>query len=134
MSLTLTDAASTPVNRAFNATQSDPDLTIWKDFATNGGYPVGAGVASASVKENGNGTIRVQLKLSLPTMETLSGDTDLGFTPVPTKAFDCIGSVELVFPNRASLQNRKDLKAMLADFLSDAKVTSAVEDFVHFTG
>lgn len=134
MSLTLTDATSpTPVNRTFNGTQSTPDLTIWKDFATNGGYPIGAGVASLSVKENGGGTTRVTGKLVLPTLETVSGDTDLGFDPAPSKAYECIGSFELVFPSRTSLQNRKDLSAMLKDLLNDAKVTSAVEDFVHPT-
>jgi hypothetical protein len=134
MSLTLTDAAGTPVNRTYSATQSAPDLTIWKDFATNSGYPVGAGVASLSVKENANGVTRVSGKLVLPTMETVSGDTDLGFAPVPTKAFEVIGSFDLVFPARSSLQNRKDLSAMLKDFLNDAVVTSAVESFVHPTG
>jgi len=134
MSLTLTDAAGTPVNRTFNATQSSPDLTIWKDFVTNSGYPVGAGVASLSVKENANGVTRVSGKLVLPTMETVSGDTDLGFAPVPTKAFEVIGSFDLVFPARSSLQNRKDLSAMLKDLLNDAVVTSAVESFVHPTG
>jgi hypothetical protein len=134
MSLTLTDAAGTPVTRTFITVQSNPDLTIWKDFTTNGGYPIGAGVASISVKENGNGVSRVHVKLSLPTMETLSGDTDLGYDPVPAKAFECLGSVDLVFPNRSSLQNRKDLKAMLIDLIGDAVVTAAVENFVHPTG
>jgi hypothetical protein len=131
--LTLTDAASTPVDRTYIPTQSNPDLTVWKDFTTNSGYPVGAGVASISVKENQGGTVRVTGKLVLPTLETVSGDTDLGFTPAPQKAFDVIGSFEMVFPSRSSLQNRKDLKAMLKDLLGDAVVTSAVESFVHPT-
>jgi hypothetical protein len=129
--LTLTDAAGTPVNRSFGSTQSSPDLTVWKDYATNSGYPVGAGVASLSVKENASGTVRVLGKLVLPTLETVSGDTDLGFTPAPSKAFEVIGDFEMVFPNRSSLQNRKDLKAMLIDFMGDAIVTAAVETFTH---
>jgi hypothetical protein len=131
MSLTLTDAAGTPVNRTFLGVQSNPDLAVWKDLVTKGGFPVGAGVVSLSVKENANGVTRVSGKLVLPTMETVSGETDLGFSPVPTKAFECIGSFDLVFPNRSSLQNRKDLNAMFKDLLSDAVVTSAVESFVH---
>jgi hypothetical protein len=134
MSLTLTDAAGTPVNRTFNVVQSTPDLTIWKDYATNGGTPIGAGVASVSVKENAAGVIRVIGKLVLPTLETVAGDDSSGFTPVPTKAFECIGSFEMVFPNRASLQNRKDMRAMLGDLASDAVITSAVESFVHPAG
>jgi hypothetical protein len=122
MSLTLTDAV--PANRTYTATQSDPDLTIWKDLATNT-YPSGAGVASLSCKENANGTFRVTGKLVLPAMDSV--DATL-------KSFETIGSFEMVFPNRASLQRRKDQKAMLSDFLLDAVVTAAVENFTHPTG
>jgi len=123
--LTLTDAAGTPVNRSYPLVQSSPDLSVWKDYATNSNVPVGAGTASLSLKENANGTNRLSGKLVLPSVETLSGATYV------TKAFECIGTFDLVLPSRASLQNRKDLKAMLIDFLSDALVTSAVESFVH---
>lgn len=128
--LTLTDAAGTPVNRSYPLVQSTPDLSVWKDLTTNSGYPAGAGVASLSLRENANGTMRLSGKLVLPTMETVAGDTG-GFTPPPTKAFECLGSFDLVFPSRASLQNRKDLKAMFIDLLGDAVVTAAVETFVH---
>jgi len=123
--LTLTDAAGTPVNRSFPLVSSSPDLSIWKDYATNSGVPQGAGIASLSLKENQNGTVRLTGKLVLPSMETLSGAT------YATKAFECLGDFNLVFPARSSLQNRKDLKAMFIDFLGDALVTSAVESFVH---
>ena len=123
--LTLTDAAGTPVNRSYPLSFSTPDLSVWKDYSTNSGVPQGAGVASLSLKENSAGTIRLTGKLVLPSMETLDGAT------YATKAFECIGSFDLVFPGRASLQNRKDLKAMFIDLLSDALVTSAVESFVH---
>lgn len=129
--LTLTDAAGTPVNRSFPLVSSSPEISLWKDYATNGGYALGAGIASLSLKENSNGTVRVTGKLTLPTLETVAGDDSSGFTPAPTKAFECIGSFDLVFPSRASLQNRKDLNAMFKDLLGDALVTSAVENFVH---
>lgn len=129
--LTLTDAAGIPVNRSYPLVSTSPDMSIWKDYATNSGYPVGAGTASLSLKENSNGTMRLAGKLVLPTLETVSGDDASGFTPKPTKAYECIGSFDLVFPNRASLQNRKDLKAMFIDLLGDAQVTAAVENFVH---
>jgi hypothetical protein len=123
--LTLTDAAGTPVNRSYPLVLASPDLAVWKDYTTNSGVPAGAGTASLSLKENANGTIRLTGKLTLPSMETLDGAT------YATKAFECLGSFDLVFPARSSLQNRKDLKAMFIDLLSDALVTSAVENFVH---
>lgn len=122
MSLTLTDAV--PANRTYTATQSNPDLTVWKDLVTNT-YPSGAGVASLSVKEGTTGTIRITGKLVLPAMDAVD---------VTVKSFETLGSFELVFPNRASLQRRKDQKAMLIDLLSDAVVTAAVENFTHPTG
>lgn len=122
MSLTLTD--SVPTNRTYVATQSDPDLTIWKDLTTNT-YPSGAGVASLSVKENASGTIRISGKLVLPAMDAVDATV---------KSFETLGSFEMVFPNRASLVRRKDQKSMLIDFLSDAVVTAAVETLTHPTG
>lgn len=118
------------MNRSFVGVQSSADLAVWKDYTTNT-FPIGAGVASLSVRETVNGAVRVSGKLVLPTLETVAGDDSSGFTPRPTKAFDCIGTFELVLPNRSSLQNRKDLNAMLKDFLNDAVVTSAVESFIH---
>lgn len=123
--LTLTDAAGTPVNRSYPLVQSSPDLSIWKDYATNSGVPAGAGSASLSLRENAAGTNRLTGKLVLPSMETLDGAT------YATKAFECIGTFDLIFPARSTTQNRKDLKAMFIDLLSDALVTSAVENFVH---
>lgn len=129
--LTLTDAAGTPVARSFPLVATSPDLSIWKDYSTNSNYPAGAATASLSLKENSNGTMRLAGKLVVPTMESISGDTGLGFTPPPTKAFECLASFDMAFPARASLQNRKDLKAMFIDFISDALVTAATESFVH---
>lgn len=130
--LTLTDAAGTPVNRSYPSVQVSPDLAVWKDYTTNGGIPAGAGTASLSVKENPTtGTIRVSGKLVLPTMEAISGQTSAGYAATPSKAFEVIGTFDYVFPSRASLQNRKDLNAMFKDLLSDAVVTAAVENFVH---
>lgn len=122
MSLTLTDAV--PANRTYTATQSSPDLTVWKDITTNT-YPSGAGVATISCKENSEGTFRITGKLVLPAMDTVD---------VTAVLFSTLGSFDIVFPNKASLQRRKDLKAMLIDFLSDAVVTAAVETFTHPTG
>jgi hypothetical protein len=122
MSLTITDAV--PANRTFTATQSDPDLTVWKDVATNT-YPSGAGVATLSLKEpSASGVIRLTGRLTVPQMDAV--DATL-------VSFSQIGNFELVLHNRASLQQRKNLKAMLIDLISDAVVTAAVENFTHPT-
>jgi len=130
--LTLTDATSpSPVNRSFALVSTTPDVSRYQDIATNGNLLIGAGIATLGLRETPNGAVRISGKLSLPTLEQVDGDDSGGYTPPPKKAFDSIGTFEMVIPNRASLQNRKDLKAMLIDLLGDALVTSAVESFVH---
>jgi hypothetical protein len=126
--LTLTDAASTPVNHTFVPVKASPDLTVWSNVA--GGVPIGFQDASLSVTTNGGMMTRVKGKLVIPTLETISGETDLGYEPAPSKAFEQIGSFEFVLHPRSTLQQRKDLKAMLIDLISDAVVTSAVESHV----
>lgn len=133
MSIILLDGEATPVSRTYTAVQSNPDLTIWKDYTTNGGFPVGAGSASLSVRENAAGVNRVIGKIVLPTLETVAGDIS-GFTPAPTKAFDSITGFDLVFPNRTSLQNRKNARALLMALLMHAVTTAAVESFVRPSG
>jgi hypothetical protein len=129
--LTLTDATSpTPVNRSFPLVSTTPEVSKYQDIATNGNLLIGAGIATLGLRETSNGAVRIYGKLSLPTLEQVDGDDSGGYVPPPKKAFDSIGTFELVLPNRASLQNRKDLLAMLKDLIADALVTAAVESFV----
>lgn len=134
--ITLTDAAGTPVNHPFSLVSYDPQAgSNWMDLTYNsGGYPVGAGRLFLREWTNDNGTTKLEGKLVLPTLETPSADgTSLGFSAAPTKAYDCIATFEMVFPGRCTLQNRKDLNAMFKDLLSDAVITSAVESLVRPT-
>lgn len=130
--LTLTDAAGTPVDHTFVPSLNTIELAAWQE--TGGGIIVGIPVATLAMRINGNNTCRVTGKLTLPVLETESGDgSELGFEPAPQVAYELIGSFEFVMPARAVLQNRKDLRAMLADYMSDAVITAAVENFVRPT-
>lgn len=131
--LTLTDAESTPVNRSYVGVSSSPDLAIWKDYATNSNYNLGAGVASVSVKENADGTVRVRAKLVTPILEVVDGDDSAGFVPPPKKAFEMISETVFVFPGRTSLQQRKNQRALQADLVGDAVMTAAIETFTRPT-
>jgi hypothetical protein len=126
--LTLTDAAGTPVNHTFVPTQASPDLTVWSEVA--GGVPIGFSKASLSVATNGNNVTRVKGKLVIPVLETISGENDSGYAAAPQLAYEELGSFEFVMHPRSTLQQRKDLKAMLIDLMSDAVVTSAVESYI----
>lgn len=128
--LTLTDAAGTPVNHDLTLVQATPDLAIWKNYARNGGSSIGAVIAQFAAKETANGNQRLYGKLQLPEMETLEESTAAGFAPVPTVAFIQSLDFNINFHPRASLQNRKDLLAMGRDLLADALVNSFRDSFV----
>lgn len=75
---------------------------------------------SVSTPKNGSKVARAKLRVSLPVMDAV--DTTL-------KVADCYCNVEFVLPKQASLTQRRDLQAAIADFLTDATVVAAVENF-----
>jgi len=121
--LTLTDAAATPVNHSFIPKDCTSALATWQE---NSSVPIGRPTASLSITETAQ-TYKVMGKLEVPVLETISGD-DNGYVAVPRVAFTGVAKGELILPKRSTLQNRKDLKAMFIDFMSDAIMTAAVEN------
>jgi hypothetical protein len=126
--LTLTDAAGTPVNHTFVPQDCTSDLATWNETA--GGISIGMPQFTFSLRMGKNGQAnKVMGKLVLPTLETISGQDASGFVASPTLAYQCIGKFELTLPGRATLQNRKDLRAMLNDALGEAITTAAITTF-----
>lgn len=128
-SVTLTDAATTPVNRVFSPTKKDKDMVIYHNRAS--GIVVGFDAFSINTRQADKTTkaTKVTLKLVTPILEQTSPSTASGIQPAPTVAYNLIANVELVLPDRSSLQNRKDLLAMIRDALSETLVTQAVHDY-----
>lgn len=126
--ITLTDAAGTPVNHTFVPQANSIDQSEYAETA--GGISIGMPKLTIALKMGANGAPnRVTGKLVIPTLETVSGQDASGYVAVPSLAYQCIGKFELVMPGRATLQNRKDIRAMIQDALSDAVVTAMVQTF-----
>lgn len=123
--ITLTDAAGTPVNHSYVPTDCTSQRALWEEVSIS--VPIGRPKAELSISETSN-TFQVGVKLELPVLETLSGGDDGGYVASPQVAYTMTGTAKLILPKRSTLQNRKDLKAMFIDFLSDAFVTAAVEN------
>jgi hypothetical protein len=64
--------------------------------------------------------VKVRGKVSIPVM-----DPDTGLKKID----ELIASFEISLPKNAGLPDRQDLRAYLADFLTDATVVAAVENF-----
>lgn len=127
--LTLADGAATPVNHTFSPVKVDSNgVAKWHD--KSGGIALGYPIVTLSVREptKGSRAFKVQGKVVLPVLEVTSPSTATGIQPAPTKAYDVMCNVEIVLPERASLQERKDAFAYLKNFLANAVFTSAVND------
>lgn len=127
-SLVLADGQSTPVNRTFSARGADMALAMWRDVS--GGIAIGTPTVTLSNKgmDDPSGSYRVEARITIPVLETISGDAG-GYTPSPKVAYKMFGKVELIAPNRATIQNRKDLKAFVANLMAHAIMTETFIDF-----
>lgn len=126
--LQLYDGQSTPVLRTFSARGADLTLAKYIDITSG----IGIGLPSITIGNKGStrvdGAYRVEARITIPVLEALSGDAN-GYVAVPKVAFNMFGVVTLVAPNRCTLQNRKDLRAFLANLMGHAVMT---ETFVNF--
>ena len=126
-SIALTDdTPTTPVVRTFYPAKKDDDLYTWHNRAA--GIVVGYDALSIQTRlpsKTSKATV-ISIKLVTPVLEQTSASTSTGIQPAPTVAYNCIGKLELVLPDRSTAQNRKDLLAMLRDLIDESLVTDNV--------
>ena len=132
--IVLADALATPVNHTFIPIGRDEKGTFWfvdQSQSNEIGYwKVSVEVSKPSTPRPGessaNRVTRVKIGLHEPILETLSSNA-AGYTPSPTIAYIPRANTEYVLHERASLQNRKDLRKMNASLQNDANIVAVVE-------
>lgn len=127
--LTLADGQASPANHTFSPVKIDTTgIAKWQDRAD--GIAVGFPTVTVSVRDPNKGSkaYKVQAKVVLPVLEVTSPSTSSGIQPAPTKAYDLLANVEIVLPERSSIDERKDLLAYVKNLLANAVLTSAVHD------
>ncbi len=138
VNIVLADALATPVNHTFIPLGKDDKGVFWfedQSQASALGYwkisfdfrrpgPAKAGTNSQ------NRTIRAIVGLHEPVLETLSNSTVSGIVPAPTLSYTPRVFGEYVMPERSSLQNRKDLRKMFANLMTNQQVIDMVETLV----
>lgn len=132
--IVLADAQVTPVNHTFVPVGMDKNSVQWwedKSQASAIGFwrvslefkrppTVNAGVA--------NRVYRVRIGLHEPALENVTNSTVSGVSPAPTLSYVCRTICEFILPERSSLQNRKDIRKMIALLVADAQMIDAVEN------
>lgn len=123
--LVLADGQATPVNKTFVPMDANSGLATWTERSS--GISIGMPVVTLSVSM-GAEVNKVKAKVVAPVLEVISG-SDGGYTPSPKVAYTVSGVIEFNFPNRSTLQNRKDVRAFVRNLLADAVIQKAVDEF-----
>lgn len=125
----LNDGQATPVAHSFAPVNIDAQ-GVAKLADRSGGIALGFPVISLSLRNPsaGNRNYKLSARVLVPTLEVTSPSTSTGIQPAPTKAYDCLASIEFVMPERATLQERKNLQAYVANLLTDSTFTVMVEN------
>lgn len=139
--IVLADALATPVNHTFVPIGRDKNGVFWWEDQSQANA-IGFWRISLDLKrpEAPNGkassegrSYRVRVALSEPILETVSNSTVSGISPAPQISYTPRAFMEYVMPERASLQNRKDLRKMLANLGAEAQLTSTVENLTYIS-
>lgn len=91
--ITLTDGASTPVNRVFTPAKRDGIVYRWDNRSSGiiAGYDqltISTRLPSKAAKAT-----KVQMRLAVPTLEQTSPSTATGIQPAPTVAYTTVGEI-----------------------------------------
>lgn len=126
--LTLNDGQATPESHDFEPARVSENVVKYHDREDSVilGYPEITLGNRLPTKENGN--YKCSLKVRIPVLETAATAAS-GFTPGPTLAYSVNANVDMIIPERATEDERKDLNAFLKNALAHAAWTSLVEDF-----
>lgn len=73
-----------------------------------------------------DGVARVTIRLWLPVMETLA-TSDTGITPAPTVAYRLYAELRYVVPERSTVQERKNMVALVKNFTSAASILDVIQ-------
>lgn len=129
-SIALADGQATPVVHTFAPINIDA-AGVAKLVDRSSGISIGFPALTISVRAPSKGSLnhRVVCKLVVPTLEATSPSTASGIQPAPTKAYECIATVEFVLPNRSTTLERRNLLKYMTNLISNANVTAAVESY-----
>lgn len=130
--IVLADALATPVSHTFEPARTSADYAMWEDRISP--YYIGYNKVTMIMKRptgkgvQANRNIRVHIKLDTPKLEVTSNSTISGIAPAPTVSYRPVADFQWVIPERASLQDRKDLRKMSYNLLNLTPAIDLVEN------
>lgn len=125
-SIVINDGATTPVAHTFAPSRVAADLVSYQDRSA--GIVAGFNILTIGTRfaDKKNGAQKVTVRLALPTLAVTAPTTTTGIQPVPVAAYECFASIEFVLPSPSSVQNRKDLLALVKNLMANGAIDNAV--------
>lgn len=134
--IVLADAQATPVNHTFIPIGKDSAGVFWYEDQSQAS-PIGYWRISVEIKRpppasagtsSQERTYRLRFGLHQPALENTTNSTVSGIAPAPTLSYVPRVFREYIIPERASLQNRKDLRKMMGLLNETQMSIDVVED------
>lgn len=131
--IVVNDGQATPVAHTFSPARAVADMALLEDRSS--GIYIGYNkltfelVRPSGSSDKANRNLRLKLKIETPKMEVVSNNTVSGIAPAPTVSYRPVAELVCTFPERCTLQDRKDLQALMRNVLANSFVTDAFEKY-----
>lgn len=135
--IVLNDAQATPVAHTFAYASADNQRgsgqVVYEDRAI--GVYIGYNKLTLAITRpkgetrSASRNLQLMIKIETPKMEVLSNSTVTGISPAPTVSYRPVAELKVTMPERAQLQDRKDLQKYLREALNNAFVTDLFEKY-----
>lgn len=131
--IVINDGAATPVAHTFAPAKAVADYAQLEDRAA--GIYIGYNKLTIGLTrptgpaQQATRNLKLSVKIETPKMEVVSNGTVSGIAPAPTVSYRPVVELLATFPERCSLQDRKDLQAFIKNVLSNAFITNAFENY-----
>lgn len=131
--IVINDGQGTPVAHTFAPAKTQADWALLEDRAA--GLYIGYNKLTFDLKRptgesrQASRNLKLSIKVETPKLEVVSNSTVSGIAPAPTISYRPTAELVVTFPERCSLQDRKDLQAYIKNLLSNTFVTDAFEKY-----
>lgn len=131
--IVINDGQTTPVSHTFAPAKTQADWALLED-RTAGIYIGYNKLTFALTRPSGdsksaNRNLKLSIKIETPKLENVTNSTISGIAPAPTISYRPVVELIATFPERCSLQDRKDLQAYIKNALANSFVTDAFEKY-----
>lgn len=132
--IVLPDAQATPVNHTFSPGEVTAGQATFEDRSASQYIGMNKIVLTlrrptGPVTDVANRNLKIGIRVETPKLETVSNNTVSGIAPAPTVSYRPVFDLQVTYPERCALQDRKDLRKFMIGLLADPQVIELLESY-----